>query len=159
MWLKNRVRKLKKNSSDEENLERDPDLDATKLYLHDIVKLELLTKKEESVIGRQIEIGDRINDLIVEFDINRDTSFNSTIVAAAIKLVCSKYKIVESLSKELGQPSDTSFIKLAQNEEFRNVIDSYFDQELISSLSQKMNQPIDEIEQQIKKLSIEIARG
>lgn len=148
--------KVKKNSSDEENLERDPDLDATKLYLHDIGKLELLTKKEESVIGRQIEIGDRINNLIVEFDINRDTSFNSTIVATAIKLVCSKYKIVESLSKELGHPSDTSFIKLAQNEEFRNVIDSYFDQELISSLSQKMNQPIDEVEQQIKKLSIEI---
>ena len=80
---------------EEENVERDSDLDATKLYLHDIGKMELLTKKEESVLGRQIEIGDRINELVVEFDIREDTSFNSTIVAASMKLVCSKFKIIE----------------------------------------------------------------
>ena len=38
-----------------------------------------LTKKEESVLGRQIEIGGRLNDLIDEFDVNQDTSFNCII--------------------------------------------------------------------------------
>ena len=52
--------KNKKETVKEEDLEKDSDLDATKLYLHDIGKLELLTKKEESILGRQIEIGDRI---------------------------------------------------------------------------------------------------
>ena len=145
-----------KKDGEEENVERDSDLDATKLYLHDIGKLELLTKKEESVLGRQIEIGDRINELVVEFDIREDTSFNSTIVAASMKLVCSKFKIIEHLLQSLGESPETSFANLAKNEDFRKMIDSYFDEVLVTSLSQKMNQPIDEVEQQIKELSIDI---
>ena len=95
--------KNKKETVKEEDLEKDSDLDATKLYLHDIGKLELLTKKEESILGRQIEIGDRIEKLSSEYEVQEDTAFNSTIVAIAIRLVCSKFKIVENLLKILGQ--------------------------------------------------------
>ena len=142
--------KAKNDNKQEESVDRDPDLDATKLYLYDIGKLGLLTKKEESVLGRQIEIGDRINELTVDFDIREDTSFNSTIVAASMKLVCSKFKIIEHLLQSLGESSEISFANLAKNEDFRKMIDSYFDEVLVTSLSQKMNQPIDEVEQQIK---------
>jgi len=148
--------KNKKEVAKEENLEKDSDLDATKLYLHDIGKLQLLTKKEESILGRQIEIGDRIEKLSTEFDVKKDTTFNSTIVAIAIKLICSKFKIVENLLKILDQPLETSVIVLANNEEFRNKIDSYFDEELIGELSQKLKLPTDEIEQQIRDLSIDM---
>ena len=137
--------KNKKETVKEEDLEKDSDLDATKLYLHDIGKLELLTKKEESILGRQIEIGDRIEKLSSEYEVQEDTAFNSTIVAIAIKLVCSKFKIVENLLKILGQPSETSFISLANNEEFRNKIDAYFDEGLIGKLSQELNLSTDEI--------------
>ena len=148
--------KNKKEVVKEENLEKDSDLDATKLYLHDIGKLQLLTKKEESILGRQIEIGDRIEKLSTEFDVKKDTTFNSTIVAIAIKLICSKFKIVENLLKILDQPLETSVIVLANNEEFRNKIDSYFDEELTGELSQKLKLPTDEIEQQIRDLSIDM---
>ena len=148
--------KNKKETVKEEDLEKDSDLDATKLYLHDIGKLELLTKKEESILGRQIEIGDRIEKLSSEYEVQEDTAFNSTIVAIAIKLVCSKFRIVENLLKILGQPSETSFISLANNEEFRNKIDAYFDEGLIGKLSQKLNLSTDEIEQQIRHLSIDM---
>ena len=148
--------KNKKEVAKEENLEKDSDLDATKLYLHDIGKLQLLTKKEESILGRQIEIGDRIEKLSTEFDVKKDTTFNSTIVAIAIKLICSKFKIVENLLKILDQPLETSVTVLANNEEFRNKIDSYFDEELTGELSQKLKLPTDEIEQQIRDLSIDM---
>ena len=148
--------KAKNDDNQDETLERDPDLDATKLYLHDIGKLELLTKKEEAIIGRQIEIGDRISKLTNEFDITENTSFNSTIVAIVIGLVCAKNKLIEKLLKVKKLPTEVSFIELAKNEEFRLIIDSYFDQDLVNSLSQKMSQAIEDIEQQIKELSIDL---
>ena len=80
----------------------------------------------------------------------------SSIVAASMKLVCSKFKIIEHLLQSLGESPETSFANLAKNEDFRKMIDSYFDEVLVTSLSQKMNQPIDEVEQQIKELSIDI---
>ena len=143
-------------TKEEEEVEKDSDLDATKLYLHDIGKLELLTKKEESILGRQIEIGDRISELSSEFEIKEDSAFNSKIVAVAIKLVCSKFKLVQSLLKILKQPSESSLMQLANNEEFRDKIDSYFDEELINKLSQKLNETVGQVEQQIRELSIDM---
>ena len=58
--------------------------------------------------------------------------------------------------KILDQPLETSVIVLANNEEFRNKIDSYFDEELTGGLSQKLKLPTDEIEQQIRDLSIDM---
>ena len=143
-------------TKEEEEVEKDSDLDATKLYLHDIGKLELLTKKEESILGRQIEIGDRISELSSEFEIKEDSAFNSKIVAVAIKLACSKFKLVQSLLKILKQPSESSLMQLANNEEFRDKIDSYFDEELINKLSQKLNETVGQVEQQIRELSIDM---
>ena len=147
--------KAKNDNKQEESVDRDPDLDATKLYLYDIGKLGLLTKKEESVLGRQIEIGDRISKLTNEFDITENTSFNSTIVATAIGLVCAKNKLIEKLLKVIKLPTDISFIELAGNEEFRLMIDSYFDENLVNSLSQQMGQSIEDIQQQIRELSVD----
>ena len=45
---------------------------------------------------------------------------------------------------------------MANNEEFRNKIDAYFDEELIGKLSQKLNLSTEEIEQQIRDLSIDM---
>ena len=147
--------KAKNGNKQEESLDRDPDLDATKLYLYDIGKLGLLTKKEESVLGRQIEIGDRLRNISNEFDIAKNTSFNSTIVATAIGLVCAKNKLIEKLLKVIKLPTDISFIELAGNEEFRLMIDSYFDENLVNSLSQQMGQSIEDIQQQIRELSVD----
>ena len=147
--------KAKNDNKQEESVDRDPDLDATKLYLYDIGKLGLLTKKEESVLGRQIEIGDRIRNISNEFDITKNTSFNSTIVATAIGLVCAKNKLIEKLLKVIKLPTDISFIELAGNEEFRLMIDSYFDENLVNSLSQQMGQSIEDIQQQIRELSVD----
>jgi RNA polymerase primary sigma factor len=147
--------KAKNGNKQEESLDRDPDLDATKLYLYDIGKLGLLTKKEESVLGRQIEIGDRLRNISNEFDIAKNTSFNSTIVATAIGLVCAKNKLIEKLLKVIKLPTDISFIELAGNEEFRLMIDSYFDENVVNSLSQQMGQSIEDIQQQIRELSVD----
>ena len=140
----------------EQNLDRDSDLDATKLYLYDIGKLSLLTKPEEAVLGRQIEIGDRINNLSVELDIKDDSSFHSTIVAASIRSFSSKFKIVGNLLQIKNLSGQPTFIQLAKNEEFRLILDSYFDEDLVKTLSQQMSQSIDDVEQQIRELSVDL---
>ena len=138
----------------EQNLDRDSDLDATKLYLYDIGKLSLLTKPEEAVLGRQIEIGDRINNLSVELDIKDDSSFHSTIVAASIRSFSSKFKIVGNLLQIKNLSGQPTFIQLAKNEEFRLILDSYFDEDLVKTLSQQMSQSIDDVEQQIGRAHV-----
>ena len=138
-------------SAEEQEVADDP----VRLYLHEIGKVQLLTAKDERILAQKIEEAKRIREIkrnyIEEYGV---TPSATEIVLAMLKEIGQSASIIRLLQKQLDVKTTDKFKQVVSDEKFRESIDGVIDQQLIQSLSRKIDEFMPETEQIIINLSL-----
>jgi len=131
--------------------------DPVRLYLHEIGKVRLLTADNEKTLARKIEEGKRINDIERSFRKYGKQPTSTEILLVMLHDLGQSTKLLRIIQEELGLPQAESFVESMLNPQLGEGIDGVIDQQLVQSISQRMDIPMPETEQMLINLSIDRA--
>jgi RNA polymerase primary sigma factor len=131
--------------------------DPVRMYLREIGRVHLLDARGEKNLARRILEGRHVeryeNEWLEQYG---ESPHIMDIVSALLKQLYGAAGLIEALAQtlELSRQDDTTDI--AFDPSFRAAIDNELDQQLITTVSEKLNLAPEEVEQAIIKLSLDI---
>ncbi len=129
--------------------------DPVRMYLREIGKVSLLTadqekslakkhKQEKYVAGVQAKCSNKLGRACSAVD----------IVVVVLEQLCQASPLLEAVEEELALIPVESFVQRISNPELRAALDDQLDEQLIEALARKMNQGPDEVERDLRNLSV-----
>ncbi len=140
------------SSTEELDVANDP----TRLYLHEISKVSLLTARDERDLAKKVEVAKRLRQ------IKRGHPQENGEPPSAIEIVLTIQReigraasIVRLLREQLGLPITNSFVKSISETKLRESIDGVLDQQMVQNIAHKLDRSIDETEHLLINLSLD----
>jgi len=142
---------------EEEELENAEALDdPVRMYLREIGRVHLLTAKDERVLARKMEgmkhvqqlrkeLAERHGEPVRAWDMVRELLAHLIRHAPFLSLVATK----------LGLAGDLSLSQVTDHPKLRSVLDDVSDAELIASMSESLDMPVDRVVKQVVQLSLD----
>jgi RNA polymerase primary sigma factor len=128
--------------------------DPIRLYLHEIGRVQLLTATNEKAVARKIELGKRITEIRRGLEKQGNHPSATEIFSVAIREVGQAINLIRVMQEHFGIPSGARFKEIITSEKLRGAIDGVIDQQMVQTFSDKMSLPLQQIEQQLKALSV-----
>jgi len=128
--------------------EEDAFNDSTRLYLHEIGRVPLLTAKEERVLAAKIEEGRRLTEIKREFRRKQLRLPSATeIILIILSDMAGQEETITAYQKELGLETSGFFLKAITNKSFRASIEGEINPELIQATANCIDRSIIDTEQ------------
>jgi len=110
--------------------------DSTRMYLHELGRVPLLTAHEEKVLSRKIELGryvERLKDN--HFRKYKESPSPVDIVIHIISPLSKAYPVVQIIEERIGIDPSSNVVETIKNPEFRSAIDVVIDPSLIATIA------------------------
>ena len=126
--------------------------DSVRMYLREIGKVDLLNAKEERVLARAIELGDRLIALEAESDegARPDTA---DVAATSLSTIARMNDVANAVARFVGAPTPVTLSTITADPDIRELIDGIHNDELINYLSDTLTIEPDDAKVRIAELS------
>jgi RNA polymerase primary sigma factor len=129
--------------------------DSTRMYLHELGRVPLLTAHEEKVLSQKIELG-RYVERLKDNHFRKYQKFPSPvdIVIHVVSQLSKGYPIARIIEERIGIEPSSNVVETIKNPEFRAAIDIVIDPSLIAAIAKEIDEEITAAEEAIVNLSI-----
>ena len=131
--------------------------DPVRLYLHEIGRVPLLTAQDEKKAARRIEIGRRISAIELDLETRGKQTSASDVFQEVVKELGQSTEIIHELQQYLEVPQNISFHQIIKNEKLTEAINGVIDPVMVQSISERLEQPLEEVETRLTVFSADIA--
>ncbi len=129
--------------------------DPVRMYLREIGRVRLLTSADERSLARKIEGGKHLEGLRKELtELEGRPPRPWEITAGLLKRMVAAGPLVESLSKQLGLPSNLTISQITDHKKLRDAIDAEVSLDLLAAMAEELNDYSDNVYQQVISLSL-----
>ncbi|MFC2067548.1 RNA polymerase sigma factor RpoD [Chloroflexota bacterium] len=138
-----------------ESEEQDVADNPIQLYLHEIGKVSLLTKREEKDLAKKVEVAKHLRQIKQDYlQENGEPPSAIEIVLTIRREIGRAASIIRLLREQLGLPVTNSFVRSISEIKLRESIDGVIDQQMVQDIANKLDRSIDETEHLIINLSL-----
>ena len=129
--------------------------DPVRMYLREIGRVRLLTSADERSLARKIEGGKHLEGLrkeLTELEGRQPRPWE--ITAGLLKRMVAAAPLVNSLSKQLGLPSNLTISQITDHQRLRGAIDAEVSVDVLAAMAEELNDYPDNVYQQVIALSL-----
>ena len=129
--------------------------DPVRMYLREIGKVSLLTADQEKSLSRKHKEEKYVAGIEAKCsDMFGRAGSAVDIVVALLDQLCQASPLLEAVEETLALIPPKSFVPRISDPKLRTALDDQFTEQLIESVSHKMNKSPDEVEQALKNLAL-----
>ncbi len=129
--------------------------DPLRMYLHEIGRVQLLTRVEEKVLAKKLEDGKHVAEIRRKCTEKQGRmSSASEVIPALLQELGEAAGIIRLCQKELNLPAIKGFRETITNKELCHCNDGEIDQHLIQTISVKTGKPADEVKRLLIDLTL-----
>ena len=140
--------------SREKKIHKDNYEDPIRMYLKEIGDVKLLSRKDEEILARTIDLKYQYQNLTTELEETKTGIVTSVdLVIDVMNRINTFYSVMKNISEYYGGPKQITLNDLIQTDSHVNKIHGVYEDALIAYLSDKNNISKEEVVTQIKQIS------
>ncbi len=131
--------------------------DPVRMYLHEIGRVHLLTAKDEKVLAKRMEEGNRISEINQDWlqRYGRIPSASETVLSLLEELGQAA-PVIHFLQQQLNLKTTDGFVEAISDTKLRDSIDGEISQQLLQAIAYQTDKSLPEAEQLLINLSLDI---
>jgi len=128
--------------------------DPIRMYLHEIGRVHLLTGKDEKVLARRMELGRRVTNIRKDWRRQYEREPNpAEIVLVVLRDIGASAELLGRLKAHVAADATNTVLCDVANEPVIEAVNGLLGVELVTQISEEMNLPLPDVEQQFIGLS------